>query len=206
MEARLELKLSQKLIMTPQLQQAIKLLQLSRLELVQSVSQELVENPVLEELPPEAEGSEATPEGEEPTYSETTPQEAPAEAPPERDGEQELKSDLELGPQWDEYLNEMGDGRDFGYAESDDKELPSYDQTLTRLPSLADHLRWQLHLTSSDPNIVEGGEWIIGNLDDDGYLRAGLDEISQQSGIGLPIISQALILIQGFDPMGVGAR
>src|SRR5512144_2484093 len=116
MEARLELKLQQKLIMTPQLQQAIKLLQLSRLELVQSVSQELVENPVLEEMPPEAEGSEATPEGEDTTYSETSPQEdAPAAAPSGQEGEQELKSDLELGPQWDEYLNEMGDGRDFGY-------------------------------------------------------------------------------------------
>src|SRR5262245_6125299 len=135
MEARLELKLSQKLIMTPQLQQAIKLLQLSRLELVQSVSQELVENPVLEELPPEAEGSEAAPEGEDAPYSEASPQEnAPAEAQPEQEGAQELKSDLEVGPQWDEYLNEMGDGRDFGYAEADEKELPSYDQTLTRLP------------------------------------------------------------------------
>lgn len=206
MEARLELKLSQKLIMTPQLQQAIKLLQLSRLELVQSVSQELVENPVLEELPPEAEGSEATPEGEDATYSEVTPQEAPAEAPPEREGEQELKSDLELGPQWDEYLNEMGDGRDFGYAEADEKELPSYDQTLTRLPSLADHLLWQLHLTSSDPDVVRGGEWIIGNLDDDGYLRATLDELAGQSGIGLPAMTRAMELIQGFDPAGVAAR
>ncbi|HET7317521.1 MAG TPA: RNA polymerase sigma-54 factor, partial [Nitrospirota bacterium] len=192
--------------MTPQLQQAIKLLQLSRLELVQSVSQELVENPVLEELPPEAEGSEATPEGEDTTYSEVTPQETPAEAPPEREGEQELKSDLELGPQWDEYLNEMGDGRDFGYAEADEKELPSYDQTLTRLPSLADHLLWQLHLTSSDPDVVRGGEWIIGNLDDDGYLRATLDELAGQSGIGLPAMTRAMELIQGFDPAGVAAR
>jgi RNA polymerase sigma-54 factor len=206
MEARLELKLSQKLIMTPQLQQAIKLLQLSRLELVQSVSQELVENPVLEELTPETESSEASPEGEEAPFSEMSPQaDAPAEAPPEQ-GAQELKSDLELGPQWDEYLNEMGDGRDFGYAEADEKELPSYDQTLTRLPSLADHLLWQLHLTSSDPDLVKGGEWIVGNLDDDGYLRATLDEVAEQSGIGQPVMARALELVQGFDPAGVGAR
>ena len=206
MEARLELKLSQKLIMTPQLQQAIKLLQLSRLELVQSVSQELVENPVLEELSPETESSEASPEGEDAPFSETSPQaDAPAEAPPEQ-GAQELKSDLELGPQWDEYLNEMGDGRDFGYAEADERELPSYDQTLTRLPSLADHLLWQLHLSSSDPDLVKGGEWIVGNLDDDGYLRATLEELAEQSGIGLPVMARALELIQGFDPAGVGAR
>ncbi len=205
MEARLELKLSQKLIMTPQLQQAIKLLQLSRLELVQSVSQELIENPVLEELSPEAADeapdSEETPAPESPQQAETLNETA---SEPER--AEELKSDLELGPQWDEYLNELGDGRDYGYAEADDKELPSYDQTLTRLPSLSDHLLWQLHLTTSDINLVKGGEWIIGNLDDDGYLRATLEELSQQSAIPLANMEQALNLIQSFDPVGVGAR
>ncbi len=200
MEVRLELKLSQKLIMTPQLQQAIKLLQLSRLELVQSVAQELTENPVLEELTPESSEESAEAEGE--SAAETPVEDAPPESAPER----ELKSDLEVGPQWDEYLNEMGDGRDYGYAEADDKELPSYDQTLTRLPSLSDHLRWQLHLSASDPVLVRGGEWIVGNLDDDGYLRATLDEMSQQSGIPVPDMERALGLIQGFDPTGVGAR
>ena len=205
MEARLELRLSQKLIMTPQLQQAIKLLQLSRLELVQSVAQELTENPVLEEL--SLESSEDAPEGESESAAEApAAAEALPETPPEQEGTQELKSDLELGPQWDEYLNEMGDGRDYGSAEADDKELPSYDQTLTRLPSLSDHLRWQLHLSTSAPAIVRGGEWIIGNLDDDGYLRASLDELSQQSGIAYRDMERALDLIQGFDPLGVGAR
>ena len=205
MEARLELRLSQKLIMTPQLQQAIKLLQLSRLELVQSVAQELTENPVLEELSPES--SEDAPDGESESAAEApAAAEALPETPPEQEGAQELKSDLELGPQWDEYLNEMGDGRDYGSAEADDKELPSYDQTLTRLPSLSDHLRWQLHLSTSAPAIVRGGEWIIGNLDDDGYLRASLDELSQQSGIAYRDMERALDLIQGFDPLGVGAR
>ncbi len=205
MEARLELKLSQKLIMTPQLQQAIKLLQLSRLELVQSVSQELVENPVLEELPPEA--ADESPEGDESQPPESSqPAESLPDAAPEPERADELRSDLELGPQWDEYLNELGDGRDYGYAEADDKELPSYDQTLTRLPSLSDHLLWQLHLTSSETNLVKGGEWIIGNLDDDGYLRATLEELAQQSGIPLKDMEQALNLVQSFDPVGVGAR
>jgi RNA polymerase sigma-54 factor len=176
--------------MTPQLQQAIKLLQLSRLELQQSVSQELLENPVLEELPPEAadEGSEAegdaVPEGAQEKLPETVPE-------PEVTGE--LKSDLELGPQWDEYLNEMSDGRDYGNAEADDKELPSYDQTLTRLPSLSDHLMWQLRLSTSEPSLLKGGEWIIGNLDDDGYLRSTLEELAQQSGVPPPIWRMELI-------------
>ncbi len=206
MEARLELKLQQKLIMTPQLQQAIKLLQLSRLELVQSVSQELIENPVLEEVPSEESGEDpASEEGETAPETQTAAETLP-EVAPEQEGTQELKSDLELGPQWDEYLNEMGDGRDYGNAEADNKELPSYDQTLTRLPSLSDHLLWQLHLSVSDPGLVKGGEWIIGNLDDDGYFRATLDELAQQSGLSLREMEQALDLIQGFDPLGIGAR
>lgn len=205
MEARLELRLQQKLIMTPQLQQAIKLLQLSRLELVQSVAQELVENPVLEELAPGS--AEEAAEEEEIAAAELQPAPAPSlESAPAPQEAEELKSDIELGPQWEEYLNELGDGRDYGSAEADDKELPSYDQTLTRLPSLSDHLLWQLHLSTSDPNLVKGGEWIIGNLDDDGYLRATLDELSQQSGAPVQDIERALELVQSFDPMGIAAR
>ncbi len=205
MEARLELRLQQKLIMTPQLQQAIKLLQLSRLELVQSVSQELIENPVLEEVSPESAEDASEEEG----ASSSEMQESllsSTETVPEAQGTEELKNDLEVGPQWDEYINELGDGRDYGSAEADNKELPSYDQTLTRLPSLSDHLLWQLHLSSSDTPIVKGGEWIIGNLDDDGYLRASLEEVGQQAELTLPELERALELIQSFDPLGVGAR
>jgi len=206
MEARLELKLQQKLIMTPQLQQAIKLLQLSRLELSQSVAQELIENPVLEEMTSEESADEQPSEEGEAVAETQTATETPPEALPETEGTQELKSDLEVGPEWDEYLNEMSDGRDYGNAEADDKELPSYDQTLTRLPSLSDHLLWQLHLSTSDPDLVKGGEEIIGNLDDDGYLRATLDELAQQSGVFLGEMKRALDLVQGFDPLGIGAR
>jgi len=206
METRLELKLQQKLIMTPQLQQAIKLLQLSRLELVQSVALELNENPVLEDVSSESTEDEVSSEDEMNTPETQAMLESPTESAPEKQGTEELKSDLELGPQWDEYLNEMGDGRDYGSTEADNKELPSYDQTLTRRPSLNDHLLWQLHLSTSDPDLVSGGEWIIGNLDDDGYLRATLDDVARQSGLTIQAMEQALDLIQCFDPMGVGAR
>src|SRR5450756_1929697 len=127
MEARLELKLQQKLIMTPQLQQAIKLLQLSRLELVQSVTQELVENPVLEEDASDESGEELSSEEGETAPESLSVAETPPEAAPEQEGTQQLRSDLQLGPQWDDYLNEMGHGRDYGNKEADDKELPSYD-------------------------------------------------------------------------------
>src|SRR5512145_350154 len=111
MEARLELKLAQKLIMTPQLQQAIKLLQLSRLELAQSLAQELVENPVLEEVAPD--------QTDEPSEAETEAGELPERslediAPvrePEVEGETELKTEFDqVGSRWDEYIDEMNDG------------------------------------------------------------------------------------------------
>jgi len=205
MEARLELKLHQKLIMTPQLQQAIKLLQLSRLELVQSVAQELIENPVLEEQSPDSpEEIVSEEEVSAPEVQENPPLQT--DSTPQAQGEEEIKSDLELGPQWDEYINELGDGRDYGSSEADNPELPSYDQTLTRLPSLSDHLLWQLHLSTSDAGLVKGGEWIIGNLDDDGYLRATVDELAQQAGLTVQCMERALTLIQTFDPIGVGAR
>lgn len=209
MEAKLELKLAQKLIMTPQLQQAIKLLQLSRLELVQSVAQELTENPVLEELAPdapeEAEGSQGEPEAA-PEISEVRERSADGEPEREPDVPSEIKSDLELGPAWDDYLNETGDGRDAGYSDANEKELPSYDQTLTRRPSLNDNLIWQLRLSTSEPGLLKCGEWITGNIDDDGYLRTAVDELAKQADMPLKTMERALELIQSFDPSGVGAR
>jgi RNA polymerase sigma-54 factor len=205
MEARLELKLAQKLIMTPQLQQAIKLLQLSRLELSQSVEQELMENPVLEELSPDApeeEGSADSAEG----ADLPEPPAATDERSADGEAEPELKTDLELGPQWDDYIGEMNDGRDLGYAEAEERELPSYDQSLTKKASLTDYLLWQLRLSASDQSLIKAGEWIIGNIDDDGYLRASLEELAPQAGLPQKTMERALALIQEFDPMGVGAR
>lgn len=208
MEARLELKLAQKLIMTPQLQQAIKLLQLSRLELVQSIAQEMMENPVLEELPPDAAEGESTGEGEADAGDMVQDMTQGAEVREAASSEEtvELKGDFNLGPEWDEYIGEDMDGRDYGGAETDDKDLPSYDQTLSRRESLSDHLMWQLRLATSDVGILKAGEWIIGNIDDDGYLRASLEELGQQASLPLKTMESALELIQGLDPVGVGAR
>ncbi len=187
--------------MTPQLQQAIKLLQLSRLELAAVGVPGTDGEPGPRGAAARSRGRGAGSGRRTRLRSGDCRKRCRSSAPePEVTGE--LKNDLELGPQWDEYLNEMGDGRDYGNAEADDKELPSYDQTLTRLPSLSDHLQWQLHLSTSDPALVKGGEWIIGNLDDDGYLRATLEELAQQSGVSPADMERALELIQSFDPAG----
>ena len=193
--------------MTPQLQQAIKLLQLSRLELSQSIAQELVENPVLEEL--------ASDTADEPAEDDVLPGEAPGpaatEPQPEREaaseGEAELKSEInQLGPAWDEYLDDFNDGRDLGTLDAGDEERPSYDQTLTRIPTLSDHLLWQLRLSVSDPAVLRAGEVIIGNIDDDGYLRVPLEDLTQDAETGLPDVERALAVIQNCEPLGVGAR
>jgi RNA polymerase sigma-54 factor len=208
MEARLELKLSQKLIMTPQLQQAIKLLQLSRLELSQTLAQELQENPVLEEVLPDA--ADDAPEGDGAPGEAMASMEAGTTAPErqaETEGEMELKSEFDqVGTRWDEYIDEMSDGRDYGTIEPSEEDRPSYDQTLTRMPSLSDHLMWQLHLSVSDDAQLAAGEVIIGNIDDDGYLRATLDEMARAAGTMPRDVESALAVIQGFDPVGVGAR
>ena len=207
MEARLELKLAQKLIMTPQLQQAIKLLQLSRLELAQTLAQELVENPVLEEAA--LEQADEAPEADEAEAALLpTPMPSETAAPePVTEGETELKSELEqVGPGWDEYLDEMSDGRDYGTLEPDESDRPSYDQTLTRMPTLSDHLLWQLRLSTSDPALLRAAEVVIGNIDDDGYLRSTVDELAPDARVAVPVMEQAVRLVQNFEPLGVGAR
>jgi RNA polymerase sigma-54 factor len=206
MEARLELKLAQKLIMTPQLQQAIKLLQLSRLELAQTLAQELVENPVLEEVGPDMpeEDSEGAAVGE---AAESQRLEMQAERNDDTEGETELKSEIDrVGPQWDEYLEDMTDGRDYGPREPDDNDRPSYDQTLTKLPSLGDHLFWQLRLSATEEPVRSAAEEVIGNIDDDGYLRATVEEMASTAGTTVAVIEQAVAVVQSLDPAGVGAR
>ncbi len=195
--------------MTPQLQQAIKLLQLSRLELAQSISQELIENPILEELSPdmadEAPGAESESAAE--TAADRAAEEQPLQREADVEGETELKSEIDqVGPQWDEYLQDMSDGRDYGTFEADDSERPSYDQTLTRMPTLSDHLLWQLRLSVSDPALLAACEAVIGNIDDDGYLRSSVDELLEDRKTGRAVMEQAIRTIQRFEPLGVGAR
>ncbi len=203
MRPRLELRLQQKLVMTPQLQQAIRLLQLSRLELSQTVSHELMENPVLEE-----ELAQDAPEDESATGEESPAVKAEGEAeasPPE------TKEGAELDPQdfnWDSYFDQddFGAAGDGDYAKASSEDLPSFEQTLSKPVSLEEHLLWQLRLSTvpDDDRLV--AETIIGNVDDDGYLRVTLDEIAATAHCPVATVERTLKLVQGFDPIGVAAR
>jgi RNA polymerase sigma-54 factor len=197
LEIRQQMKLSQQLVMTPQLQQAIKLLQLSRMELEAVVRQELEENPVLEE------GLDSLDEKDDPNER-AEAMEAPAtiEAVQEFKGDSEELSQLD----WQAYLDGYHTGSTTADIFEADEERPSYENLLTKKPSLSDHLMWQLNLTRIGPEErVAAGE-IIGNLDEGGYLIASLEEIGQAVGVSSEVVEQALAVVQEFDPAGVASR
>ena len=162
MKARLELRLQQKLIMTPQLQQAIRLLQLSRLELNQTLSHEMTENPVLEE-----ETSTDAPDDEPSLGEEGVSPKTEADVPEVVEGDTGSLDRLEFN--WDSYLDqdEASGSNQSDYRTASSEELPSYEQTLTRPASLADHLQWQLGVSAVTDEERQIGSTIIGNLDED---------------------------------------
>lgn len=194
LESRLELRLSQKLILTPQLQQALKLLQLPHLELLQFLNQELIENPLLEESGDEISTKELTPEERELVEIEEAPE----------DAEVPLENLMNFAV--DEYFEEReADGRDLGYFNPGTVDSPSFEQFLTKKPDLYDHLLWQLRLSGESENIKKAGEIIISNIDENGYLRASLEEIINEAKTQRETSEKALSVIQSFDPIGVGA-
>lgn len=212
-ELRQELKLTQQLVMTPQLQLAIKLLQLCKMELVDMIQEEMTENPVLEEVP-ESEGE--TLEGEDIKEIAGTEQDIIKKA---QEG---------LGFEWKDYIESSSRDGYVSFAESEARE--SFETTLTRKASLVDHLMWQLHMSGISDEEQELGELIIGNLNQNGYLQISLIEIakiylSRREGEGrdgdvakfqhlnwLKLLSalqkagKALGKIQEFDPVGIACR
>ena len=191
-QQKLHTKLVQKLILTPSLQQAIKLLPMSTLELNDLLNQEMVENPMLEEVPTE------------------DLQPAEAAAQPEK-AEAEQAPAAEKGDNWDDsdYEYFFGDYLDDGYrprAPQEVKELPPIENTLSTSTSLSDHLMWQLSMQTDEERVREVGTAIIGNVDDDGYLVASLEEIAAMGPWPVADVEAALTLVQSFDPIGVAAR
>jgi len=197
LESRLELKLTQKLILTPQLQQAIKLLQMPQLELSQSINQELIENPFLEEEQEDTQGEQLSSQEKEEIEQ--------PESPSPDDSEQPL-GDL-MNFTVDDYFDERSsDGRDMGYFNPGTIEQPSFEQFTSREEELSDHLFWQLRLAEIPEKLRAIGEVIIGNIDENGYLRATDEEIAHESHSNPEQVRQAISLVQGFDPPGIGSR
>jgi RNA polymerase sigma-54 factor len=190
----LDIRLSQRLALTPSLLQKIELLQLNKLELQEMLNQELVENPILEEvLEPEVPS--------EMTLDDRTAEESAASENSDKEGEKDSFDEIDFRYFFDEYL-------DTGYKnrEVEDSEKPSFETFLTQPPSLEEHLNWQLGLSDTRDQIAEVARQIIGNLNEDGYLRMSLEELCQLTGCTIEEAAEALKVVQFMDPVGVGAR
>jgi RNA polymerase sigma-54 factor len=198
MEARLSLRQSQRVVMTPLLQQAIQLLQLSTLELQEVVQKELLENPLLEEVAPETDNPEqaaATVDAPAPTPVEPAPVESSPTSERQTD---DLPFDLNAVMFDDHEERSL-------VAQEDREELP-FENIVRSVSSLTDYLDEQMRFTFQDPLMLRIGNQIIGNLDEDGYLRAELSEIAEKCQTTVDQVEKVLALIQAFDPTGVAAR
>lgn len=203
LEIRQVQKLVQQLVMTPQLQQAIKLLQLSRVELQEMVTKELQENPALEEGG--AEESETAEQARPETQAVST--EPVTEAVVNRDQSTVDK----IGTlDWQEYLDTHSNGIHGSLtaeATGDDSDgPPSWENSLTKKTSLEDHLIWQLRLSKITDQEASIGLYVIQNLDENGYLALTSEEVCAAAGGSPEAFEATLKRIHFFDPVGVAAR
>ncbi len=216
MSMRMITSLAQKqtLVMTPKLQQAIKILQMHRLELAQYVSQQMVENPVLEEGyedPEETDEDSNTEDESGNSEDETVEVDVDLETGlPDTDAAAEDDSpelditDDDFGDlNWQEYFDDTPVTKNEWEAPPDDDMR---DNTTTQAESLAEHLQWQLRMSITTEDDYTIGEAIIGNIDEDGYLTTDIEEIAESLECDVAEVEQVLQMIMTFDPTGVGAR
>jgi RNA polymerase sigma-54 factor len=208
LQPKLNLKISQRQILTPGLMQMVSVLALNKLELKEMIDAEMVENPVLEEIDEtvpmldEVAGREQRLErGVEEQHSAEEPT-----APP-----QDPFNEIDFGTYFQDYL-------DPGFRtqpEYEDNEKPSFENFLSQPTTLADHLAWQLGALTLDPGLHEAVEFIIGNLDEDGYVAGSEEELTEafsksqdepEKAVVLQLLHHGIDLVQQLDPAGVGAR
>ena len=193
LELRQQLKLTQQLIMTPQLQMAIKLLQLSRLELLDTIHQELEENPALEEVQ-DSSGDENLAERSE----------NPSEENP-RTEEVKIEEKIHDDIDWSNYLGEYNTPGRVSY-EAEDRDAPRFEAFIAPKESLRDHLLWQFLMTKPSRQEESIASLIVGNLNKDGFLDGSVEEIAMESSSSVETVEGILTRMQSFDPVGVCAR
>jgi RNA polymerase sigma-54 factor len=189
-ELKQTLKLSQQLVMTPQLQQAIKLLQLSRLELTDLIRQEIDENPVLDEKMESESGEQGAEKDELSAANETSKDLS------------EVKNDNEFD--WKDFVDNSINPSKGSYS-AGGEEREQYDSIATKPDTFVDHLFWQLRLHDLNDKEMEIGENIIGNLNRDGYLKASLEEVASAAGVDIELVEKVRSKIKYFDPVGVSS-
>jgi RNA polymerase sigma-54 factor len=187
MELRHTLQLTQKptLIMTQRLQQALKLLQVPTLELQMILKQELLQNPLLEEVDDLVENPEASAADDEP---------GTADEPEPVDKEEQME--------WTDYYPESYDSA----RERPDTSAEFPERVTVTMPSLRDLLESQLRLCTDDPELSEIGQFLIGSIDERGFLSISVEEVAVITGKPVERVEEALKIVQSFDPPGIGAR
>ncbi|HVZ16987.1 MAG TPA: RNA polymerase factor sigma-54 [Terriglobales bacterium] len=198
LQPRLNLKVSQKQILTPGLVQMVSVLALNKLELKDMITAEMVENPVLEELDPTVPLIDDVAAREEARDRDTSPA-AAEEADPVFKGKDDPFEQIDFGSFFQEYL-------DPGYrtnSEIESVERPSFENFLSKPSTLTDHLMWQLGAIHTTEPVRIAAELVIGNLNDDGYLTATEDELMQQAHLDYRApspVEQAMVTETGDQP------
>ena len=250
MSLKLTTSLSQRLVLTPQLRQRIEMLQMTSLELSDLIQQQLLENPVLEEVPSQDEVQEIAekvldhlassdsdnafeeraPEPGTPSTNGSGDAEVLASVPPSADGEggdvisagdaageheeggaedgiaddsqRDAFEEIDFGREFQDYLDPGYKTQEIEYKE----DAPTFEQFLTRPTSLAEHLEWQLNMSSVEPDVRDAAICVIGNLNADGRLNATNGEIAAVEKIPEETIERARQVLMRLDPVGCGAR
>jgi len=182
----LNIEQTQRLIMTPELRQAITVLQLSALELSMYIEEQLQENPLLEIREEEIDKG--------------------AELAAKEKLVEEVETKREYDLDWEEYFH---DSSDLGFARQEkqwDQPEYSYENFVSKAPTLSEHLLSQLFMCPCTIRETRIGEYLIGNIDEKGYLRVSLEEVASRLKADVADVARVLNMIQGFDPAGVGAR
>ncbi|WII73445.1 RNA polymerase factor sigma-54 [Bdellovibrio sp. 22V] len=193
MALRQTMNLSQSLVITPQLQQAIKLLQMSRMELESAVRSELEENPILEE-------AETLKEEDLQRTKEAASEVDHAEAPDHNVQDPQKQDEFE----WESYIEANQKPPQSGMAGSE--EIMNYENVITASQTLHDHLYWQVKMNGFSEEEERAADALIGAIDDDGYIKVPLEQIAEEEKVDLGLLEDTLTLIHEFDPPGVGAR
>ncbi len=208
LEIKQSLKLAQQLVITPQLQQAIKLLQLSQPELVELVENEMVENPLLEEAGQSADdnnqdSAEQQSQSDEANATATLAETSKTQEVGGKEGEFDKEpSDFD----WDNYLNTYNASGPSEGINYNTEDLPTYENTIASKTNLFDHLLWQMQLSNFDSDEMDVGNLILGGINEDGYFKDDLEEIATKTNFPKDFVEHVLEKIQNFDPPGVAAR
>ena len=190
---RLSQKQTLKLVMTPRLQQALKLLQMPSLELSQHIEQELLTNPLLEL-------EEDTPESDPPEEQTETESSESEEAPSSDESDFDVDGDID----WNEYFDDGFEFQDGGRAEREETEF--FERTPVGRATLTESLVGQLHLLELSDETMRIAEYLLGCLDESGFLVIPIDEVAEELGLEVDKVEVALRSIQELEPSGVGAR